>query len=234
MNKVVSLEFISNAFFYNSVAVLRQTPNSFFQSILFHSITSSHIVKGVRLDWEDQPTCDDMNSMCQWKQLAPGEEGYRSSCRNSPEEDNPAGQQASNRVAAYSPPPFQVPVPELSGHSFLCQGSMMARVGLICSSPTKNALKSRVALLKWLIKAYQGMTLLWKLSPHHISMEIANQAHTEPPPGINGSLSTTITLSSTLPTQGNTIKLERNTRTPISGIRGLGSAEGKVINRDIQ
>ena len=65
-------------------------------------------------------------------------------------------------------------------------------------------------------------------------MEIANQAHTEPPPGIDGSLSTTITLSSTLPTLGNTMQLERNTRTPISGIRGLGSTEGKVINRDIQ
>lgn len=106
--------------------------------------------------------------------------------------------------------------------------------GTICSSPTKNALKSHVALLKWLIKAYQRMAHLWKLSPYHVSMEIANQAHTQPPPGINRSLSTTITLSSILPTQGNTIKLERNTRTPISGIRGLGSTEGKVINRDIQ
>ena len=135
--------------------------------------------------------------------MAPGEKGYRSSCRNSSEEANLAEQQASNRVAADSPSPFQGPAIELSGHSFLCQRPVMATVGAqMGPSATQIALQSLVVLLKWLIKTYQGMTHLWKLSPHHISMEIANQAHTEPPPGIDGSLSTTITLSSTLANSG--------------------------------
>lgn len=67
--------------------------------------------------------------MCQRKLLAPGEKGYRSSRRNSPEEANPGGQQALHRVAADSPSPFQGPATELSGHSFLCQGPVMATVG---------------------------------------------------------------------------------------------------------